>query len=90
MRSTNASGIVVLAHCLSTNSDYPLDLITKRQLQPLVGEYHSLINHMARYDEYLSHEVKSLKPALERIRTLMEKYDLLYKASMAEENYEHA
>ena len=90
MRSKNASGIVVLAHCLSTNSDYPLDLISKRQLVPLVSEYHALVNHMARYDDYLSFEVKSLKPALEKIRSLMEKYDILYTASEAQENNEYA
>ena len=90
MRTKNASGVLVLAHCLSTNSEYPLELISKRQLVPLVNEYHALVNHMARYDDYLSFEVKSLKPALEKIRLLMEKYDILYKAPEAQENNEYA
>ena len=77
MRSSNASGIVVLAHCLTTNSEYPDQYITKKSLVKLVPEYHALVQHIENHHFDLPEEVLSLRPALERIRAKMVEFSLI-------------
>ena len=87
MRSKNASGIITLAHCLSTNSEYPDDFLAVKHLKPIVEEYHSLIYHMEKYKDFLSPEIESLRPALARIRMHMVKNNLIIEG---QENNEYA
>lgn len=90
MRSKYASGVVVLAHCLSTNGEYPLGLISKRQLLPLVDEYQALMRHMDLNEYRLPSEMKALRPSFEKIGMLMEKHGILHSITDDQENNEHA
>ena len=86
MRSRNASGIVTLIHCISsTNSDYDLDLLPQSYFKKIVGEYHSYVNHLAKYKEYMPEELVSKGDALERVRRHLIKLNLINQ-----ENNEYA
>jgi hypothetical protein len=88
MRSRNASGIVTLIHCISsTNSDYDLDLLPQSYFKKIVGEYHSYVNHLAKYKDYMPEELTTKGDALERVRRHLVKLNLI---TNEQENYELA
>lgn len=84
MRSKNASGLINLMHCLSTNEGYDVNDVPLKHLKLLVSEYHGFVHHLSKYKDYMPIEITSKGEALEKIRRRMVELDLI------QENNENA
>ena len=88
MRSTNASGLITLMHCLSaTNADYDLKILPNSYMKRIVPEYHAYVNHLSKYKDFMPEVLTTKEDSLEKIRRRLVQLNLI---TDTQENNEHA